>query len=414
MHNTRDYDSGHFPDHIDQLRTPENYTFKNQKLSEAYKSIFDEALEEYNSKQKRADRKIDDYIQHIRNSKNGEKLFYEDVLQWGTRDDFQKHPEYRQIAKECLMEYIHTFEQRNPNLKLVGAYIHMDEASPHLHFDYIPVASGYKTGLSMRNSLSKAMQEMGFTAESKKENETKKWKNREREYFGVICREHGLEVEREISTPERDSLSVAEYKVARDKMIGKIETEKDKMVSLVENLKAASKRLVDPEREKPVILDGTPYYSVPMLQKRSEEIRKTAEQLLDSERTAPVEVAGRMYIPIPELARRSEKAEEELKGIEDMIEHQKGALKRLREEINLFLQKVEELLNKMISRFRAGIDKHEPEVIEEAREQFEQDYLFAPFDERVKSAYKASVMESADKLKDCALNKIQGRDSRGR
>ncbi len=94
-----------------------------------YQEIFGDALEQYNSKQKRADRKIEDYYDHIQKSKNGEKLFYEDVVQWGKKEDFQK-PETRERAKEALVKYVEGFEERNPNLKLIGAYIHMDEASP--------------------------------------------------------------------------------------------------------------------------------------------------------------------------------------------------------------------------------------------------------------------------------------------
>lgn len=70
-----------------------------------------------------------------------------DVLQWGKQDDFIEHPELREVAKACLLEYIEGFEERNPGHRLIGAYIHMDEASPHMHFDYIPVAEGYKTGI---------------------------------------------------------------------------------------------------------------------------------------------------------------------------------------------------------------------------------------------------------------------------
>lgn len=102
----------------------------------------------------------------------------------------------------------------------------MDEASPHLHLDYVPVAHGYSRGLSTRNSLDKAMKEMGFVPEkeSRKNNATKLWKESERAVFGQICRGIGLEVEQERKS-DRKNLTVDEYKEARDEMLGDIEQE---------------------------------------------------------------------------------------------------------------------------------------------------------------------------------------------
>ena len=126
------------------------------------------------------------------------------------------------------MKYVEGFEERNPNLKLIGAYIHMDEASPHLHLDYVPVANGYSRGLETRNSLDKAMKQMGFQPENenRKNNATKLWKESERVVFGQVCRDLGLEVDLERKS-ERKSLTVDEYKEARDEMLGHLEKEAD-------------------------------------------------------------------------------------------------------------------------------------------------------------------------------------------
>ena len=114
----------------------------------------------------------------------------------------------------------------------------MDEASPHLHLDYVPVATGYSRGLDTRNSLDKAMKQMGHIPEneSRKNNATKLWKENERAVFGQICRGLGLEVEPERKS-ERKSLTVDEYKEARDEMIGEIEQEKEAIVAEVEPLR---------------------------------------------------------------------------------------------------------------------------------------------------------------------------------
>lgn len=239
MHNRREYEKygKPTPDNIDVSKSHENITLVDRDINEAYREIFGEALDKYNAKQKRADRKIEDYCDHIKKSKNGEKLFYEDVVQWGSKDDFQ-NPQTRERAKEALVKYVEGFEERNPNLKLIGAYIHMDEASPHLHLDYVPVAHGYSRGLSTRNSLDRAMKEMGFAPEneSRKNNATKLWKESERSYFGEICRSMGLEVEMERQST-RKNLSVEEYKDARDTMLGSIEQEKETLVAEVEPLR---------------------------------------------------------------------------------------------------------------------------------------------------------------------------------
>lgn len=213
-HNMRQYPDGKMPDNINPELTSENVVWKDETLRRAYTRIFGDAVKEYNAKQKRQDRKIKSYYAQIKNSKNKEKLFYEDVVQWGKMADYLEHPEYRQVAKECLLEYLEGFEERNPNLEIIGAYIHMDEASPHLHLDYIPVATGYSRGLKKRNGLTKALENMGIVVKgaSKHDNASMVWKARERKVFGDICRAHNLVVDKEISTPERDTLSVLDYK----------------------------------------------------------------------------------------------------------------------------------------------------------------------------------------------------------
>lgn len=261
LHNRRAFEKYGLPtpSNIDVSRSSENVTLVDQDIREAYQEIFGEALDEYNGKQKRADRRIDDYYEHIKKSKNGENLFYEDVIQWGDMKDFQ-NTETHQKAKEALLEYASTFQERNPNLKLIGAYLHMDEASPHLHIDYIPVAHGYSRGLTTRNSLDKAMKEMGFKPEneSKTNNATKLWKESERAYFGEICRSRGLEVEAERKST-RKSLSVEEYKEARDEMFREIEQEKivamDKAEELNGHINTLEGQIGALERKKALLVE---------------------------------------------------------------------------------------------------------------------------------------------------------------
>jgi len=276
QHNLRNYGEGKLPSNIDVTRTDQNIVWKDETITHAYHRIFDDAVAEYNAKQKRKDRQIKDYRTHILNSKNGEKEFYEDVLQWGKQEDFIEHPEWREIAKECLLEYIKGFEDRNPGLELIGAYIHMDEASPHMHFDYIPVAEGYKTGVQKRNSLDRAMRNLIAVRTGSEysprpdekdasgkciDNATKQWKEMERAHFKKICVRRGLVVDGEIKTPERDSLSVLEYKAEmRKQEIQKLEVQEQELRGTLSNLqtliKQAEEKLEQAKREAASIIES--------------------------------------------------------------------------------------------------------------------------------------------------------------
>ena len=206
-HNNRDF----IANNVVPERTSWNRTYIKESVSNAYEKCFGEAVKEYNDKQKRKDRKIDNYVKKIENSDNGEKVFYENIVQLGTKYDtpvVDEHGNLTEVAKEAitvLEEYVKTFQERNPNLYLFNCVLHLDEATPHLHIDYIPVAHGYKTGMKTRNSLSKALQEMGFEkGKGRYDNETIAWEKREREYLTQLCQERGIEVE--IKGDKRDNL----------------------------------------------------------------------------------------------------------------------------------------------------------------------------------------------------------------
>jgi len=200
-------------------RTPWNRTYIQESLKDAYEKCFGQALRDYNEAQKRKDRQKDDYLKEIENSGNKEKTFYENMVQIGKKTDTPVTDENGVLTEEAkaaievLDRYAKTFQERNPNLYLFNCVMHLDEATPHLHIDYIPVAHGYKNGMKTRNSLTKAFQQMGFAkAVSRKQNETVAWQEREREYLTELCREQGIEIE--VLGVQRDNLSLPEYKAA--------------------------------------------------------------------------------------------------------------------------------------------------------------------------------------------------------
>ena len=212
-HNNRDFISKN----VVPERTAWNRIYIQEPLEEAYEKCFGEALRKYNDAQKRKDRKKDNYLKEIENSGNGEKTFYENVVQIGRMTDTPVADESGNLTEDAkaaikvLEQYAKTFQERNPNLYLFNCVMHLDEATPHLHIDYIPVAHGYKNGMETRNSLTKAFQQMGFAkAVSRKQNETVAWQERERKYLTDLCREQGIEIE--ILGVQRNNLSLPEYK----------------------------------------------------------------------------------------------------------------------------------------------------------------------------------------------------------
>lgn len=214
-HNNRDF----ICNNVVPERTSWNRTCVQESLKDAYEKCFGQALRDYNAAQKRKDRQKDDYLKEIENSGNKEKTFYENIVQIGKKEDIpvvDKNGMMTEDAKAAiavLEQYAKTFQERNPNLYLFNCVMHLDEVTPHLHIDYIPVAHGYKNGMKTRNSLTKAFQQMGFAkAVSRKQNETVAWQERERAYLTDLCREQGIEIE--VLGIQRDNLSLPEYKAA--------------------------------------------------------------------------------------------------------------------------------------------------------------------------------------------------------
>ena len=187
-HNNRDF----IAENVDGERTKNNITYCNEKIQDVYHELFDEALQKYNEKQTRSDRVIDDYYEKIRTGKQ-EKPFHEIILQIGDKDTMGAETENGELAKKILDRYMHDFEKRNPNLRVFSAHLHMDEATPHLHIDFIPFTTNSKRGLETRVSLKKALEAQGFIGGSRSDTEWNQWVASEKEVLSQIMLEHGIE-----------------------------------------------------------------------------------------------------------------------------------------------------------------------------------------------------------------------------
>lgn len=151
---------------VDADRTGDNIVYKSENLQDVYHQLFDKALEEYNSR-KRSNERITNYYEHIKNGKQ-EKPFYEVVVQFGDMENCGLKSGNWDTARQMLDEYMMTFEVRNKNMKVFNAVLHLDEATPHLHIDFVPICTNQKRGLPTRVSLKAALAEQGITAQSHK------------------------------------------------------------------------------------------------------------------------------------------------------------------------------------------------------------------------------------------------------
>lgn len=197
-------------ENVDAERTRYNVVYKDEPIKQVYHELFDDALERYNSKQKRKDRCISDYYEHLRTGKQ-EKVFHELIVQIGDKDNTGVTTEDGQWAATILDEYMQDFEKRNPTLRVFGAFLHMDEATPHLHIDFIPYVSGWKgKGMDTKVSLKQALKALGFAGGTKKESELNQWINAEKEQLAAVMERHGIEWEKKDTHEEH--LSVFDFK----------------------------------------------------------------------------------------------------------------------------------------------------------------------------------------------------------
>lgn len=248
QHNIRAYKEGYTPDHINPELTEKNIILVDMDHRQAYRDLFGDALAEYNERQKRPERRIKDYYDTVANSAKQHPV-YEVIVQIGDKDDTGVEAE---VETECILQYCQEWKQRNPRLALVGAYIHRDEdgGTVHAHVDYIPVATGYKRGMSRQAGLAKALEQMGFPAEMRdvqiinedtKQIQTVKkrfvgesvWAERERNTLRDIAKANGIELAPEAAESRRHE-NTDNYK--RRKEAERLVTEAQKAQKRLQNI----------------------------------------------------------------------------------------------------------------------------------------------------------------------------------
>lgn len=204
-HNTRSF----IADNVDASRIKNNITLIHEDIKQVYHKLFDKALDEYNAKQKRKDKQIKSYYEKISRSKQ-EKLFYEVIVQIGNKDDTGAGSSAAEVATWVLKDYVKMFQLRNPQLYVIGAYIHLDEETPHLHLNFGPWVSGSKRGLETKTSLKAALATRGFASEGKGNTEWKQWAEAEKDDIALIMRRYGIDWKKK--NTHNQHLSVLDYK----------------------------------------------------------------------------------------------------------------------------------------------------------------------------------------------------------
>ncbi len=201
-----------------------NVEYCNENIKDVYHELFNEALARYNAKQTRKDRRIDNYYEKIDASKQ-EKTFHEIILQVGNKDDMNATTENGRLAAKVLDEYMGDFRQRNPTLRVFSAYLHMDEATPHLHIDFVPFTTGSKRGLETRVSLKQALAALGFKGGTRSDTEWNQWVASEKRQLAAVMERYGIEWEQK-GTHEKH-LSVLDFeKKERAKEVAALEARK--------------------------------------------------------------------------------------------------------------------------------------------------------------------------------------------
>lgn len=247
-HNNRKF----IAENVDPSRTWQNIIFCNDDLKQVYHELFDEAVKEYNASKKKTRDKIPDYYEHIRQGKQ-EKLFHETIFQIGNLESCGCGTPEAERATAALKEFASSFQERNPYLRVFNMVLHLDEATPHLHVDFVPVAVNQKRGVSTRVSMKQALKQEGFVGVSKKQSEWAAWMEREKEALKEIAQQHDFEI---ISLGGgRPHMDLPDYYVAARRLeeiqalVAEAEQELSQRQDEVEKMREEAARILQEARE---------------------------------------------------------------------------------------------------------------------------------------------------------------------
>ena len=355
-HNSRKFHAKN----TDPERSHLNIDYCQENIKAVYHELFDEALKRYNDKQTRADRQIADYYEKIRSGKQ-EKPFHEIILQVGNKEDMSAASEDGQLAAVVLGEYMSSFQERNPQLRVFSAHLHMDEATPHLHIDFVPFTTGSKRGLDIRVSLKQALAAQGFHGGTRGDTEWSQWVRSEKEQLALVMERHGIEWE-DKGTHDKH-LSVLDYK----------KEQRAKEVAALETVKAEKAGQV--ERQEQRLKELAP--AVKNVERLAAEFSADPEQILpepgalETGRAYREKKAKPLLAQIVKVLRSLYRAYIDLKGKFERLQGDYGRVRESNERLSDCLQEVK-MENKALRHISADYERVKrafgPQEVEQAVE----------------------------------------------
>ncbi|MCC2342427.1 plasmid recombination protein [Bacillus cereus group sp. BceL221] len=374
--------------HIDYSKSNENKYLVQKNLKGLYQEEFGEALEKYNAKQKRSDRKIDDYYKHIQSSKKT-SLQQEMIIQVGDLNDFIRNADYER-ANEILLEWFKDFEKRNPNLKVYNAVIHNDETSPHMHLNFVPVASGYKRGLEKQVSFDRAITQQDPTLDKTRPFDD--WREKEVKLLENILKERGIERKLVGSNEYKD---VNEYKEKKDLekeiqwLEGEIVKKKDQLVKVSEQIPEKKMNLKSKKKEikteveskfigKPKIIEketGNYVYTPKQIKLLEDLITAASTVKKDYERlqtTDLVQENKNLREEVYQKTKENRKLMNQVETLNTEISSLKAHIGVLKENVRVLYQQTKKVFKEQFKAFR-GLIKNELDM-KKIDNQFEREH----------------------------------------
>ncbi|EOP32683.1 MULTISPECIES: plasmid recombination protein [Bacillus cereus group] len=355
---------------IDPSRLEENIYFVQKDIRSVYKDVFQEAVDKYNEKQKRNDRKIKDYYDKIKKDTKTHEQRELVVAVGEGKDD----PKYREAKKEALKQYAEAFQGRNPNLAVYNMVLHNDEANPHLHINYVPNFESSR-GLTRRVGMDRALQQQGVKGKGMEL--IANWRALETAYIEELAREQIPNFER-ANVGSHKYMKVRQYKEYAE-AVSNIENQITEISKRLPNnkitLKTKKKEIkteVKPKLiGKPEIFEketGNYVFSPKQLEKVEDlitaavTVKKDYERLQNTDLVKENRELNRQVDSLYDSLKESQKINLELKEENRKLNIEIGSLKThikdLKENIRVLYQQTKKAFKEKFKVFR-GIIKNE-------------------------------------------------------
>lgn len=363
--------------HIQREKSKYNIQIFKRDIKDVYHELFDDALNAYNAKQKRKDRKIDDYYKHVQKSKNLD-LQREFIVAVGNKADWERLSfEEKQEVGEALARYVRDFNERHDNMTIYNAIVHLDESgAPHAHFNVVPTATGYKNGLAVQPSFRKALEQEGFGPSGREQFKT----FRDAEVHRLHEFVHEIGIDRKAGQTN-DIKDMREYKDAmeyienrKSSQIVKMQREEQAHEEKMEELNERLRKQEEKFQKRDEAFEARKRQQARVIKEMNDELVSKAEQLdlkrieddtvdamlkmqliadkpLDDKRNYQIENRGfgkerQRYVMVPEkdfddLARRADKGplikllnefKERILGL-GIVQRLKATISKLKEEM---------------------------------------------------------------------------------